>query len=194
MTPDQPTALDARPRLPEALRFLLAEYPRRIWVDHPNFGPTTKFYLDRHAMFRECFAVMRRLTDESLDRARPDARFARDFARVGGFFLSELQMHHQVEDHHYFPALQRLEPRLTRGFEILDADHHALHDALGRFHGAAETALRAVGSAGGDPKTALGALEGELKRFDPLLDRHLTDEEEIVIPVMLDRGEAALGL
>jgi hypothetical protein len=41
---------------------------------------------------------------------------------------------------------------------------------------------------------ALAALERELIAFDPLLDRHLTDEEEIVIPVMLDKGEAALGL
>jgi iron-sulfur cluster repair protein YtfE (RIC family) len=193
MTSDEPTALDARAHLPEGLRFLLRDYPRRIWGDHPNFGPTTKFYLDRHAMFRECFAVMRRLTDESLDARRPPAGFARDFARVGGFFLRELHTHHSIEDHHYFPALQRLEPRLTRGFEILDADHHALHDALERFHASAEAALRAVQSEG-DPKTALGALEAELKRFDPLLDRHLTDEEEIVIPVMLDKGEAALGL
>ncbi|HKK36670.1 MAG TPA: hemerythrin domain-containing protein [Paracoccaceae bacterium] len=193
MTSDDPTALHRRARLPEALRFLLADYPRRIWGDHPNFGPTTKFYLDRHAMFRECFAVMRRLTGEGLDGARPGTTFARDFARLGGFFLQELQTHHGIEDHHYFPALQRLEPRLTRGFEILDRDHHALHEALGRFHGAAETALRAA-RAPGDPKRAIGALDAELARFDPFLDRHLHDEEEIVIPVMLDRGEAALGL
>lgn len=192
MTAD-PTALEARAHLPEALRFLLADYPRRIWGSHPNFGPTTKFYLDRHAMFRECFAVMRRLSAEALDAPRPAPGFARDLARVGGFFLGELSTHHSIEDQHYFPALQRLEPRLTRGFAILDRDHHAIHDALDRFAAAANGALAAA-QAPGDPKRALAALEAELARFDPMLDRHLNDEEEIVIPVMLDRGEAALGL
>ena len=27
-------------------------------------------------------------------------------------------------------AFQRVEPRLVRGFEILDADHHLIHDAI----------------------------------------------------------------
>lgn len=190
---DAPDALATRAQLPEDMRFLLADYPRRIWGAHPNFGPTTKFYLDRHAMFREAFAVMRRLTDESLDAPRPDPAFVRDLSRVGGFFLQELSTHHSIEDHHYFPALQRLEPRLTRGFEILDRDHHAIHDALDRFAAAANGALAAA-QGEGEPKRALAALEAELARFDPMLDRHLADEEEIVIPIMLDRGEASLGL
>ena len=187
--------LETRAALPEDLRVLLADYPRRIWGAHPNFGPTTRFYLDRHAMFREAFAVMRRLVAESLDAPRPSERVGRDLSRVGGFFLQELHTHHSVEDHHYFPALMRLEPRLVRGFEILDRDHHALHDALDRFAAAANGALSALApGAGGDPKRAFSALDRELSRFDPMLDRHLSDEEEIVIPIMLDRGEAALGL
>ena len=52
------TELATRPGLPEDLRYLLGAYPRRIWGDHPNFGPVTKFYLDRHAMFREAMTVM----------------------------------------------------------------------------------------------------------------------------------------
>lgn len=190
---DDPLALAARAGLPEELRFLLGDYPRRIWGDHPNFGPQTKFYLDRHAMFRECLAVMQRLTQEGLDGARPPAAYGRDFGRVAGFFLRELSTHHQVEDHHYFPMLVRAEPRLTRGFEILDRDHHAIHDALDRFHARAVSGLEALQAAGGDPKTPLGALEKELSGMEKLLDRHLWDEEELVIPVMLDKGEANLA-
>lgn len=191
MTPPD-TALASRVQLPEELRFLLAAYPRRIWGDHPNFGPTTRFYLDRHAMFREAMAVMRRLTGEALDAARPGAGFGRDFARVGSFFLRELSTHHSVEDHHYFPALVRLEPRLIRGFDILEADHHAIHHTLDRFAAEANAALEGLQTA--DPKRALAALDAGLKGMERLLDRHLEDEEELVIPVMLDRGEAALGL
>ena len=189
---DPDTALATRARLPEDLRFLLAAYPRRIWGDHANFGPTTRFYLDRHAMFREALSVLRRITDEGLDARRPPAAAGRDLGRVGTFFLRELTGHHQIEDAHYFPALVRLEPRLIRGFDILDADHHALHDRLDRFAATANAALQGLG--GADPKRGLAALAEELRGLDRLLDRHLEDEEELVIPVMLDRGEGALGL
>lgn len=191
MTED--TALETRPGLPEDLRFLLGDYPRLIWGDHPNFGPTTKFYLDRHAMFREAMAVMRRITEESLDGARKPASWSKDFGRIGGFFLQQLHGHHQIEDMHYFPALLRLEPRLQRGFDILDRDHHAIHDALDRFQEAAVGALNAV-QAGGDAKRPAASVQEELKRMDRILDRHLFDEEELVIPIMLDKGESELGL
>lgn len=191
-TPDLATALATRAHLPEELRFLLGAYPRRIWGDHANFGPTTRFYLDRHAMFREALAVMRRLADEALDAPRPGEAFGRDFARVGQFFLRELSGHHQIEDVHYFPALTRLEPRLIRGFDILEADHHAIHARLDRF--AAETNAALAGLRSGAPKRGLAALAGGLVGMERLLDRHLEDEEELVIPVMLDHGEAALGL
>ncbi|MGM0584501.1 MAG: hemerythrin domain-containing protein [Pseudomonadota bacterium] len=192
MTDD--TALETRPGLPEELRFLLGAYPRRIWGDHPSFGPTTRLYLDRHAMFREALSVMRRLNAESLDAARPAPAFPRQFGRVATFFVGELELHHTIEDHHYFPALTRLEPRLRRGFEILDRDHHVIHDALDRFGAQTRSALEALAASDGDPKRALGALEGELSAMERILDRHLEDEEELVIPVMLDRGEDALGL
>ena len=191
---DASSALGVRPGLPEELRFLLGDYPRLIWGDHPNFGPTTKFYLDRHAMFREAMTVMTRLTDEALDDALAPGRWGRDFGRIAGFFLQQLHGHHQIEDMHYFPALLRLEPRLQRGFDILDRDHHVIHDALDRFHGGATGALNALAAAPADPKKPLSQVREELARMDRLLDRHLFDEEEIVIPIMLDRGEAELGL
>ncbi|MEO0683062.1 MAG: hemerythrin domain-containing protein, partial [Pseudomonadota bacterium] len=130
---------------------------------------------------------------EGLDGARPPESFGRDFARVATFFLQELTTHHHVEDSHYFPLLVRAEPRLARGFEILDRDHHAIHAALDRFRARADDGLRALGAAGADPRTPLGALERDLASLEALLDRHLWDEEELVIPVMLDRGEDALA-
>ena len=45
--------------------------------------------------------------------------------------LWQLEEHHQVEDQHYFPVFRRIEPRLAAGFELLEGDHEALHEALG---------------------------------------------------------------
>lgn len=187
-------ALDRRAGLPEDLRFLLGDYPRLIWGDHPNFGPTTRFYLDRHAMFREAMTVMTRLTDESLDGGKSPDRWSREFGRIAGFFLQQLHGHHQIEDMHYFPALLKLQPKLQRGFDILDRDHHAIHDALDRFQAGAVGALNALQAGPDDPKRPIAEVLEELRRMDRLLDRHLFDEEEIVIPIMLDAGEDSLGL
>jgi hemerythrin-like domain-containing protein len=183
-------ALTARAGLPEDLKLLLGAYPRRIWGDHPNFGGLSRFYLDRHAMFREALAVMERQTGETLDKRHDPAVFGRDFARVANFFLGELTAHHQIEDHSYFPALVRLEPRLERGFEMLETDHEAIHGLLEKFQAEGTATLRALAAPGWDQ--ALGRLAAELTAMRRLLDRHLTDEEELVVPIMLDKGEAAL--
>jgi hypothetical protein len=47
-------------------------------------------------------------------------------SRLTRFFLHQLHEHHGVEDHLYFPLLIPLDDDLSRGFEILDADHQAL--------------------------------------------------------------------
>lgn len=189
-----PTALAARTGLPEDLKLLLGAYPRRLWEEHPNFGPMTRFYLDRHAMFREALEVMGRQTQEALDRRLDPQAYARNFVRVANFFLGELTAHHQIEDHHFFPALARMEPRLARGFDMLETDHVAIHAALERFQEDANAMLRALAEAGKETtgRKILGGMEAELGDLGALLDRHLTDEEDLVAPIILDKGESEL--
>ena len=57
---------------------------------------------------------------------------------------------------------------------------------------AANAVLLAVRE-GTPAEAAAGALLGRLGAFERLLDRHLTDEEELVVPVILDHPEAGLG-
>ena len=45
-------ALGVRAGLPDALRVLLADYPREGWESHPHFTGLVRFWLDRHLMFR----------------------------------------------------------------------------------------------------------------------------------------------
>jgi len=187
-----PESLDltARPSLPDDLKVLLGAYPRAVWGDHPNFGPMTRFYLDRHAMFREALGVLNKQTEDAIDkRLDPDA-YGRNFARIASFFLQQLTAHHHIEDMSFFPALTRLEPRLAHGFEMLETDHVAIHGALEEFQGDGNTLLQAL--AEGPPDLALGRMQGALADMEALLNRHLTDEEDLVVPIILDKGEAAL--
>ena len=45
--------LETRTELPEALRVLLAEFPKSGWNAHPNFKGLVEFWLNRHGMFRQ---------------------------------------------------------------------------------------------------------------------------------------------
>ncbi|EAR49865.1 hypothetical protein OG2516_14331 [Oceanicola granulosus HTCC2516] len=181
--------LAAREGLPEALRVLLAAYPREGWAADPNFRGLVEFWLERHMMFREALAAMSADAEQALDGALDPRRFAARLSRTGGMFVQGLHGHHQIEDVHYFPVLQRQDARVASGFDILDRDHHALDDHLASFVEAANGAIRAPESTFRD---GAGAFHAELARLTGLLDRHLVDEEELVVPVILKYGSDAL--
>jgi len=176
--------LGTRAGLPDALRVLLRDYPRDMWEGHRNFDGLTRFWLQRHMMFRDGLGRLQGEAEGFLD-GRADARgFAQRTARLAGFILNELHGHHHIEDVHYFPLLSGLEPRLAAGFELLDRDHHALDGHLHALAGAAQAVLDAVVTGEG-AREATGALRTQLGGFERFLDRHLLDEEELVVPVIL---------
>lgn len=189
-TPD--LALETRSGLPEALRVLLAEYPRDAWDADPNFSGLIRFWLDRHTMFRRLVGRMRHETEQTLDRAMDHRAFGAHLSRYGSMFVGELHGHHSIEDAHYFPVLKPLNRRIARGFDVLDLDHHAIEGHLAEFAETANVVLRAIaaGDAAIDPIADFG--EG-LGRMQVFLDRHLTDEEELVVPVLLRYAPAGLA-
>lgn len=185
--------LGTREGLPDALRVLLDEYPRDAWETHPEFGQLTQFWLHKHLTFRKLLAM---LTDEAqgaLDGKLAVETHAARVSRLGGMLYGDLHGHHNIEDAHYFPALVRLEPQIEAGFDLLERDHEAMDGLLARF---AETANAVIG-AGAEPpaarRNATGAFLKGLEDFRLSLDRHLVDEEEIIVPVLLKHGERALG-
>jgi len=189
-----PSDIDLRLRtgLPADLRFLVEKYPRSDWSAHDNIQGMASFWLQRHDMFRE---VGRMLTDGIADyregrRSAPD--FAQWFAPRLNFFLGNLDGHHSVEDQHYFPAFAKVETRLKRGFDILDGDHHQIHDALALNAETANFFLRALGGSEDRLRFAADAYADANQSLVAMLSRHLDDEEDLIIPLILDRGDAAL--
>lgn len=186
--------IDARHGLPPDLRYLAEKYPHETWQEHPNLGGMAQFWLQRHDMFRELGGMLERsVSDYRKGRMQPHD-FASWFAPRLRFFLQQLHGHHQIEDMHYFPVFAAAERRLQRGFDILDSDHHIIHDALEQN---AETGSAFLQSLGEDRDKRLFAADAYADangRLISMLIRHLHDEEDLIIPLILDRGEEALGV
>ena len=181
-------ALASRDGLPDALRVLLAEYPRAIWETDPGFDGLIRFWLDRHMMFRRVMVDMqedaRRLVDAKLE----PAQYASRLSRYGGMFVNGLHEHHTIEDTHYFPKLSTKDPRIAGGFAILDKDHHDIDEHLNAFVASANGILQARDKRE-VMQTLVGHFEAELSGLERLLDRHLNDEEELIVPVILKFGD-----
>lgn len=191
---DDTLKLGTRKGLPTDLLFLTEKHPRGTWRGQSALAGTGDIWLANHDYFRAITAKIA----EQLTRLREDGHTTYDSApglrRHIGSLLGSLDGHHRIEDNHYFPMFQRAEPRLLRGFEILDADHHLIHDAIDEMAAATQDSLRRLGTAEGvmtsDQRYAVDALADVVDRIAPLLRQHLADEEDIVIPLILERAKA----
>lgn len=132
MAANETLELERRVGLPDDLRYLVGKYPREAWQGHANIGGMASMWLQRHDMFRELGGVLTGAIADYREGKATATEFAHFFAPRLQFFLGQLDGHHNVEDQHYFPVFAAAESRLKRGFDILDADHHVIHEALDR--------------------------------------------------------------
>lgn len=174
--------LATRKGLPDEFRLILADFPRDGWPAHAEFNGLAAFWLERHLAFRAMIAQLQGDAAGLLDGKLAMQDYAGRLSRLGSRFLGDLIGHHQIEDDAYFPKLALLEPRIARGFDMLDGDHHALHALIDRFVTGANAVLGAKPLAQRD---RVGRFSDDLSDFATLLDRHLTDEEDLVLPVVL---------
>ncbi|MEI9421771.1 hemerythrin domain-containing protein [Mesorhizobium sp. Cs1299R1N1] len=180
--------------LPEDLRWLAEKYPRENWQAHANIHGMANMWLQRHDMFRELGGMLTGGIDDYREGALAAPDFARWFAPRLNHFLGHLDGHHNVEDYQYFPAFTKAEPRLKRGFDILDADHHTIHEGLERNAEAANAFIRTLQESEDKQRFAADAYADENSRLIAMLTRHLADEEDLIIPLILDRGDQGLGI
>ena len=186
--------LERRAGLPDDLRFLAEKYPRDDWQAHANIHGMANMWLQRHDMFRELCGILGGALADYREGRTTAPEFARFFAPRLNFFLGNLDGHHNVEDQYYFPVFARAEPRLKRGFEILDLDHHTIHEGLERNAETANAFLEALQQDADKQRFAADDYADANTRLVAMLDRHLADEEDLIIPLILERGDRGLGI
>jgi hemerythrin-like domain-containing protein len=191
---EQSLDLDMRIGWPEELRFILERYPREAWPGHVNLAGMVRFWLDIHNGFRRAGEALRGSTSEFREGLVTPDRFRSGYAPRLQTFLGHLEGHHNIEDYQMFPLFNAAEPRLLKGFDMLERDHGVIHAAMERMAETANAFMQAPTEEKDKMRYAADAYAETADRLMIMLARHLGDEEDLVIPLILDRGEKALGL
>ena len=186
--------LDLRTGWPDDLKLLIERYPREAWQGHANLGELARFWLSIHDGFRQAGLGLARAAAEYREGRMSAAEYRTWFRPRLQTFLGHLEGHHTIEDYQFFPVFGRAEPRLLRGFEVLETYHENIHAAMETAFEAANAFLRADEA---DRDAMLRAGDAYATAGQALLRklaRHLEDEEDLIIPLILDRGEGPLGV
>ncbi|MDD9923178.1 MAG: hemerythrin domain-containing protein [Boseongicola sp.] len=171
--------------MPEEMQLLLSEYPRDAWAEHPNFKRATEQWMGAHQMFRKLAAVNRTETEAYLDKSRDPDDFAGRLSVYGNLLVRNLHGHHHWEDHSYFPELSAADPRFDAGLDILEKDHEALDSILDDFTRASNRVIKLIQLDEAAARDEAGAVHKIASSIEKLLERHLTDEEDLAVPIIL---------
>jgi iron-sulfur cluster repair protein YtfE (RIC family) len=183
--------LDHRTGWPAELRVLLDRYPRHTW--RARRSGMAEFWLDIHEGFRREVATLRSAAGNYRERHESPQVFGAWLMPRLQSFVSHLHGHHQIEDFHYFPAFRAADQRLARGIDALGGDHDLLHGGIAAVVEAANTFFAVIREGDGgnlDPQLHAGDTYVDAsERLHERLLRHLDDEEDLIIPLMLHGGQ-----
>lgn len=171
--------------MPAEMQILLNTYPRDTWETHPGFREKTENWLGAHKMFRQLGGIITTEVEKYLDRSQGTDDFATRLSYYGDMMVRNLHGHHGWEDHSYFPELSAADPRFDAGLEILEKDHQELDVVLESF---SKTANRVIQLAQLDEKQVrdeAGDLHSISETIEAFLKRHLSDEEDLAVPIIL---------
>ncbi|MGJ8535353.1 MAG: hemerythrin domain-containing protein [Alphaproteobacteria bacterium] len=175
-----------RDGLPSSVQETLLESTRSEWQNHPRFGGKANFFMTIHRDLLNGAAQLSSGIEKLLDVPPDDMGEAVERMNLLPFsknLIGFAHHHHEIEDHGYFPQLGLMYPELNRGFSLLDGDHKILDAALD------ETQL-ALNKLDGAMVTRdqLAELHTGSEALENILNRHIWDEEEVIIPIFLRHG------
>jgi hypothetical protein len=165
---------------------LLERHPRATWPTARS--ASVAFWLGVHERLRRDAAGLDAAGDEHRSGRSSPAQLAVIAApRLHGL-VAAMQGHHQIEDFEYFPEFRRAEPRLAAGFDRLEREHASLNISVDAAV-AALGELRATAERAAEPATLKLAAQRYVDAAATLranLLRHLHDEENLVVPLLLE--------
>lgn len=186
------TDLVTRGGLPKDLQFLTRKYPRDSWGEN-LVSNTAQTWLGVHRYFRTASKSAEQMIEDVQNGKKDAAEISLIYRKRIGEVLSHLDGHHKIEDNHYFPQFEVLEPRLKAGFDLMEEDHHVIDRTIFEVSVQSRAFLDTANASQTD-RSALHRATDELcttlAQFRKTMLHHLDDEEDLVIPLIIDRNIA----
>jgi hemerythrin-like domain-containing protein len=151
-------------------RGIVVPVPREQWERHPRY-PRQTLLIHSHEGFRKASRWV-------LERVREGDDLV-TAAAVYGSWLRGMRNHEHYEEHKLYPFLSE---RWGISMTTLCRDHERLHQLDAEVRDGFQ---HAIVPRGRDAEACRVVLEEAVVAFDAALHRHLDDEENIVIPLLL---------
>ncbi len=172
-----------RDKLPASIQESLISIERRRWPFHPKYHGKAEFFIQYHEGLRytsfQILNSLRKLLDNAGEKSEIDAEL-KNIGALCYTLFQDAERHHVIEDHSYFPAFRRIEPKLGAGIDLLENDHKCLSSAFAELKSSLNQSLLINSN-----YSAVGQLYQSAVKVNNILIQHLSDEEEIIIPIFL---------
>lgn len=183
-----------REGISQALRKTLFEIPREQWAQTPGFHEEPQFWLHIHQGLLQASATLPEHCEALLNNPDmdPEGGEFRGIFEFSSQLVHHAHQHHHIEDSHFFPLFAQRFPALIHPLTLLDGDHRVLSEVLDDMEKAANLMRAELAEPSKSVHTWQKLTENMLAAatsLDTLFRRHISDEEEICIPIMLKMSQ-----
>ena len=178
---NQELHVTTRTGFPASLKTDLIDGNFTNWKQHPKFLMSGAALHAFHNRLRKaCDTLTNELGNEASSHNK-DAIYHWRLPAFGQQIIEVAHSHHHAEDNFYFPQYRALFPQLDRPLDLLDGDHRVLEQSLDDL----QASLGKLSESSTVDKWEKSRdIAEELGR---VINRHLDDEEEIVMPAIIQR-------
>ena len=167
-------------RLESDWLFLYQAMPPETWCDSEH-AYKTSFWLNIHADLRQSQQTLEDISIMYQQGKLDWAEYRKHILPRMRQYIAKLHQHHHIEDTGYFPHFVRMYPALQAGFEILDQDHVRLDALLATW----QTLNHTLADSIEENETLAEQLHTMIIDVGRLMSQHLSDEEDLVIPILV---------
>ncbi len=159
--------------------FLFNKLPPDQWFS-ADYAYKTSGWLKVHTNIRKRKRILTQISESYQSGEYDWQEYRTQILKRINMHILKLHQHHGVEDEGFFPEFIRMYPPLQAGFEILGRDNVRLDALLDTLQVQNDTLARSEV----EDKVLAEQLHQTLVNATDLLSQHLTDEEDLVIPIL----------
>ncbi len=159
--------------------FLYNKLPPDKWFG-ADYAYKTSGWLKVHTNIRKRQRILTQISDAYISGEFDWSEYRSQILKRINMHVLKLHQHHGVEDEGFFPEFVSMYPKLAPAFEILGHDHEYLNELLDKLQIQNDMLARSEV----EDKALAEELHKTLVAVTDLLQQHLTDEEDLVIPIL----------